>query len=55
MGVEVGEMASAETVSLSLQHGVRLVPGPGVLVEVELLAVGEVVGHDQLCLCLQNE
>lgn len=41
-------MASAETPSLSLQHDVRLVPGPGVPVEVVLLAVGDVVGHDQL-------
>ena len=41
-------MAPAEMPSLSLQLGVRLVPGPGVPMEVVLLAVGEVVGHDQL-------
>lgn len=41
-------MAPAKMPSLSLQHSVRLVPGPGVPMEVVLLAVGEVVGHDQL-------
>ena len=46
IGIEVGGIASAETLSLSLQHGARLVPGPGVPVEVVLLAVGEVIGHD---------
>lgn len=38
----------AETPSLTLQHSVRLVPSPGVLMEVVLLAVREVVGHDKL-------
>lgn len=36
------------TPSLSLKHGVRLVPWPSSSVEQVLLAVGEVVGHENI-------
>ncbi|KAI3374948.1 hypothetical protein L3Q82_021473 [Scortum barcoo] len=38
-------MASSETPSLSLRHGVRVQPDPAVPVEAVLLAVGDRVGH----------
>jgi len=42
------EMASSETPSLSLRHGVRIQLDLGIPVEVVLLAVGECVGHGNL-------
>ncbi len=39
-------MASSETPSLSLRHGMRLQPDPSVPAEEVLLAVGDLVGHD---------
>ncbi|XP_068578407.1 uncharacterized protein [Cebidichthys violaceus] len=41
-------MASSETPSLSLRHGVRVQPDPCVPVEAVLLAVGDRVGHVNL-------
>lgn len=41
-------MASLGTLSLSLKHGVRLLPQPSSLVEQVLLAEGEVVGHENI-------
>lgn len=48
VSTQVGKMASAGMPTLSLQHSMRLVPGPGVPMEVVLLAMEEVVRHDQL-------
>ena len=45
--VSGGMTAMGQTSSLSLQHGVRLLPDPAVVEEV-LLAVGDQVGHDKL-------
>ena len=42
-------MASAETPPLSIQHGARLVPDLGVAMEEVLLAVGESIGHNNMC------
>ena len=44
-----GEMASAETPPVSIRHGVRLVPDPGIPIEEVLLAVGDSIGHDNMC------
>ena len=41
-------MASSETRSLSIRHGVRVQPDPSVPVEEVLLAVGDRVGHANL-------
>lgn len=41
-------MASQETPSVSLRHGVRILADPGVTVEEVLLVVGDLVGHDNL-------
>lgn len=41
-------MASSEMPSLSLRHGIRVQPDPGVPVESVLLAIGECVGHANL-------
>ncbi|XP_075308533.1 uncharacterized protein LOC142370003 [Odontesthes bonariensis] len=41
-------MASSETLSLSIRHGVRVQPDPLVPVEEVLLAVGDQVGHANL-------
>ena len=41
-------MASRGTPSLSIKHGVRLVPQPNVTVEEVLLAVGELIDHANL-------
>ncbi|KAG7480369.1 Transposon TX1 putative 82 kDa ORF 1 [Solea senegalensis] len=41
-------MASSQTLSLSLRHGVRIQPDPSVPVEEVLLAVGDAVGHSCL-------
>ena len=41
-------MASSETLSLSIRHGVRVQPDPSVPVEEVLLAVGDRVGHANL-------
>ncbi|KAK0148201.1 Transposon TX1 uncharacterized protein [Merluccius polli] len=41
-------MASAETPSLSIRHGLRVQPNPSVPVEEVLLAVGDQVGHANL-------
>ena len=41
-------MASSETPSLSIRHGVRVQPDPSVPVEEVLLAVGDQVGHANL-------
>ncbi|XP_075968244.1 adhesion G-protein coupled receptor G6 [Anarhichas minor] len=41
-------MASSETPSMSLRHGVRVQPNPCVPVEAVLLAVGDCVGHANL-------
>ncbi len=41
-------MASSQTPSLSLRHGVRVVPQPNSTVEQVLLALGEQVGHDNI-------
>jgi hypothetical protein len=38
-------MASSETLSLSIRHGVRVQPDPSVPVEEVLLAVGDRVGR----------
>ena len=42
-------MASAETPAVSIRHGVRLVPDPGIPIEEVLLAVGNSIGHDNMC------
>ena len=41
-------IASPETPSLSLRHGVRVVLQPSTMVEQVLLAVGEQVGHGNI-------
>lgn len=44
----VARMASSETPSVSLRHGVRLVPRQNSTVEQVLLAIGEQVGHGNI-------
>ena len=41
-------MASVAAPSLSIRHGVRMVPEPNVTVEQVLLAVGEQIDHSNL-------
>ena len=49
-------MASSETPSLSLRHGVRVVAQPSTSVEQVLLAVGEQVGHGNIsCASCMNK
>ncbi|KAJ8380718.1 hypothetical protein SKAU_G00014960 [Synaphobranchus kaupii] len=48
-GWNSARMASAETPPLSIRHGARFVPDLGVAMEEVLLAVGESIGHDNMC------
>ena len=48
-GWSAGTMASAETPPVSIRHGARLAPDPGIPIEEVLLAVGDTVGHDNMC------
>lgn len=47
--VSTVRMASSRTPSLSIRHAVRVQPDPSVPVEAVLLAVGDRVGHGNLC------
>ena len=42
-------MASAETQPVSIRHGARLVPDLDIPIEEVLLAVGNSIGHENMC------